>query len=81
MGDYIAPECEPIQNGIFSTGIMGRASDIWSFGHVLFEVLTYKLFSGQGVKDFRTARKIQVLPYWINRRFHAGGHEHPAVRY
>ena len=79
MGDYMAPECEPIQNGMFSTGIVGRASDIWSFGCVLSEVVTYKLFNGQGVKDFRAARKNQVLPYWINRRFHAGGHEHPAV--
>lgn len=79
MGDYIAPECEPIQNGAFSTGIVGRASDIWSFGCVLSEVVTYKLFSGQGVKDFRVARENQVLPYWINRQFHAGGYEHPAV--
>ena len=79
MGDYIAPECEPIQNDMFGTGIVGRASDIWSFGCVLSEVVTCKLFNGQGVKDFRAAREYQVLPYWINRRFHAGGHEHPAV--
>lgn len=62
MEDYIAPECEPIQDGMFSTGIVGRASDIWPFGCVLSEVVTYKLFNGQGVKHFRAARKNQILP-------------------
>ena len=42
-------------------------------------MVTYRLFNGQGVKDFRASRENQVLPYWLNRQFHAGGHEHPAV--
>ena len=79
MGDCIAPECEPIQDGNFGTGMVGRASDIWSFGCVLSETITYKLFKGMGVRDFRAARRNKALPYWINRQFHAGGNEHPAV--
>ena len=78
-GDYIAPECEPIEKGTFGKGIMGRASDIWSFGCVLLEVLTHKIFGGKGVKNFRAARKNNSLPFFVQYQFHAGGFEHPAL--
>lgn len=78
-GDYIAPECEPIVKGTFGKGIVGRASDIWSFGCVLIEVLTHKMFGGKGVKAFRAARKNKSLPFFVQYQFHAGGSEHPAV--
>ena len=78
-GDYLAPECEPIEKGTFGKGIVGRASDIWSFGCVLSEVLTHKIFGGRGVKAFRAARKNKSLPFFVQYQFHAGGSEHPAV--
>ena len=39
-GNYMAPECESIADG-FEPGKIGRASDVWSFGCVLAEILAY----------------------------------------
>lgn len=41
VGDYMAPECEPMLDGSFGKGIISRPSDIWSLGCVALESLTY----------------------------------------
>ncbi|VUC26624.1 unnamed protein product [Clonostachys rosea] len=52
-GDYIAPECtdenEASQN-------VTRAIDVWAFGCVLADVITYMIKGKQGVRDFNNSR-------------------------
>ncbi|KAF2809499.1 kinase-like protein [Mytilinidion resinicola] len=62
-GDYLAPECE--------THTVSRPSDIWSFGCIILEILTYIQGNSKAVKDFRDARK-EKLGNQVRRAFHAG---------
>ena len=52
-GSYVAPECQTIRDGRLETQNIGRASDIWSFGCILSEVLTHMVLGPDGVKRFR----------------------------
>lgn len=56
QGDYLAPESEDI-DGSFEKHSIGRSSDIWSFGCIIAEVLTYMIHGIGGVKDFKEARR------------------------
>lgn len=59
-GDYLAPECEPLQSQAFAKGVVGRAGDIWSFGCILLEILVHTSHTdhkAQAVKDFRKKRR------------------------
>lgn len=78
-GDYLAPECEPLVENTFSKGIVGREGDVWSFGCVLLEILTYRLWKGREVEAFRTRRKSKLLGCYTAYQFHAFGKAHPAV--
>lgn len=78
-GDYLAPECEPLVEDSFSKGLVGRESDIWSFGCVLLEVFIYQLWKGKGVEEFRSRRKRKVLGCFTAYQFHAFGASHSAV--
>jgi serine/threonine protein kinase len=71
-GSYVAPECQKFRDGRVQTEKVGRASDIWSFGCILSEVLTYMLMGPDGVAQFRDKRKFEVTPEieWV--RFHRG---------
>lgn len=76
-GDYLAPECEDIERD-FKKGIVGRASDIWSFGCVLSVILAYLRDGPPGVATFSNSRKgtfsgVRCSP------FHAGTKESSAV--
>lgn len=55
VGDYLAPECESIDDD-FSKHPIRRSSDIWSFGCILAESITYMISGSDGVKEFRTKR-------------------------
>ncbi|MCJ1396370.1 hypothetical protein MMC18_009260 [Xylographa bjoerkii] len=70
QGDYLAPECEDFENDIQKRTI-SRSSDIWSFGCILAEVLTYMLAGAPGVSEFREMRKYPVLEYRFYH-FHSG---------
>ncbi|KAI9861845.1 MAG: hypothetical protein M1824_001956 [Vezdaea acicularis] len=70
QGDYLAPECEDIENS-FAKGTIGRSSDIWSFGCITAEILTYMLKGPDGVKDFRNQRRYRV-PNYLFFHFHHG---------
>ena len=70
LGDYFAPEC---LDGEWSQQKIGRASDIWSFGCVISEVMTFSLFGSEGVAEFRSRRKTEVRPRYLNSWFHAEG--------
>lgn len=68
---YLAPECEDVDNG-FQPGEVGRKSDIWSFGCVLLELVTYIMQGPDGVKAFEQSRKVTLNRIWTVNSFHAG---------
>ncbi len=68
---YLAPECEDVDNG-FQPGEVGRKSDIWSFGCVLLELVTYIMQGPDGVKAFEQSRKVILNDRWTVYSFHAG---------
>lgn len=70
VGDYIAPECEELE-GDFNVGHVRRSSDIWSFGCILLEILTYMVKGSRGVQSFRERRMFE-LENWKYYRFHRG---------
>ena len=73
IGDnrYLAPECEDVDNG-FQPGKVGRKSDIWSFGCVLLELVSYVMRGPVGVQAFEQCRKIILNSRWTVYSFHAG---------
>ncbi|KAH7117524.1 kinase domain-containing protein [Dactylonectria macrodidyma] len=71
-GSYIAPESQVLRNGHVNSEKISRPSDIWSFGCILSEVLTYMVLGPTGVKQFRDKRKVQVTPEIEWFRFHKG---------
>ena len=82
MGDrhYLAPECETFREDLtVRKNMIGRASDIWSFGATLAEITTYMALGLEGVTTFRTQRtKILHGVYTVNQ-FHHGGARCAAV--
>ncbi|ETS78632.1 hypothetical protein PFICI_10694 [Pestalotiopsis fici W106-1] len=72
-GSYVAPECQKsIDQKSIQTGRVSRPSDIWSFGCILSEALTYILRGPPGVEEFRTKRLVEVVEGLEWRRFHVG---------
>jgi serine/threonine protein kinase len=67
--DYVAPECEDLEHG-FKKGTYNRSSDMWSFGCILAEVLTYMLHGGPGILEFRNRRGFKVNG-WKLHTFHS----------
>jgi serine/threonine protein kinase len=59
QGHYLAPECEDFKDG-FKNYIISRPSDIWSFGCIIADLLTYLLRGSGSVSDFKIARTIKV---------------------
>ncbi|KAH6846964.1 kinase-like domain-containing protein [Chaetomium sp. MPI-CAGE-AT-0009] len=83
LGWYAAPEVETyyanLENRVeFRKGIIGRASDIWSFGCVLLEVLVYMALGADGVNRFRQSRTYRVAAYGT-KTFFKGAAINPAV--
>jgi hypothetical protein len=76
-GYYRAPECE--QGATFENGRINRASDIWSFGCILAEILTYLTKDSDGVKEFKKKRTFKLYGYFETKMFHAGDRKHPEV--
>ena len=68
---YLAPECEDAERG-FLPGNVGRKSDIWSFGCILAELVTYMMEGREGVSKFEKARKVTLAGFLIVSTFHAG---------
>ncbi|KAK4210546.1 kinase-like domain-containing protein [Rhypophila decipiens] len=66
---YVAPEFQTFRDGHVQAR---RASDIWSFGCIIAEVLTYMVKGSGGVKKFCDKRQFEWVPgTWWNR-FHRG---------
>ncbi|KAK8135513.1 hypothetical protein PG984_003453 [Apiospora sp. TS-2023a] len=73
----IAPECQDL-GGEFKKHRVGRASDIWSFGCLLLEILTYMWHGTGGISDFDDIREFKVgnKTYQF---YHCGTTSNPAV--
>jgi serine/threonine protein kinase len=71
-GSYLAPKCQVLQDGHFITSKISRASNIWSFGCILSEVLTYMKCGPDGVDQFRKQRITNVTSDVTWFKFHRG---------
>ncbi|KAK6513882.1 hypothetical protein TWF506_008313 [Arthrobotrys conoides] len=68
--DYFAPECTDTEKD-FAKKAIDRSSDVWSFGCIISEILTYVLMGPAGVKEFREKRKVLIKSQKI-AAFHKG---------
>ncbi|ETS80391.1 hypothetical protein PFICI_07920 [Pestalotiopsis fici W106-1] len=67
-GDYIAPECTDVEE---NPNTVGRAIDVWAFGCLLIDVVTYMLKGPSGVEEFRAKRLMPArLPQWKDSVFY-----------
>ncbi|KAK3379118.1 kinase-like domain-containing protein [Lasiosphaeria ovina] len=73
-GYYLAPECEDLDED-FQKGVIGRASDMWSFGCIIAEVFTYMKRAAQGILEFKVRRKVKFRNF-TTYTFHAGRNAH-----
>lgn len=81
-GDYLAPECETLYNDNFIKGAVGRASDIWSFGCILLEILIHSMQrkdKAQALVDFRGQRCKKIFGEYVTYLFHWFDKPDPAV--
>ena len=67
--EYGAPECQDSRT--WAQERIGRASDIWSFGCIVSELLIYMHKGLKGLQEFRVARVTQDQ-YGKQRAFHDG---------
>lgn len=58
---------------------MGRKSDIWSFGCILLELVTYVMQGPEAVKAFERSRKKTLFGGWTFYPFHNGRRSHQVV--
>ena len=77
-GFYLAPECEDFENN-FEKLVISRPSDIWSFGCMTADVLTYMMLGREGVENFRIMRKVKITPQHSSSLFHGGRSPNPGV--
>ena len=68
VGDYLAPECTD-EN--FAHQEVGRGIDVWAFGCLLAEVITYMEAGASGLEEFRESRISQGLhSQWYDSYFY-----------
>ncbi|KAF3059730.1 hypothetical protein GL218_04847 [Daldinia childiae] len=67
-GDYVSPESTDSQENPLTTN---RATDVWAFGCLIAEVITYMLKGAEGVEEFRTERLTPgKFPQWKDASFY-----------
>lgn len=71
QGDYLAPECDDLDDEEYEKHTIHRSSDIWSFGCIIIAVLTFMLGGRNEVERFRSARRSK-LGHYIFYTFHDG---------
>lgn len=67
--EYGAPECRNEET--FAQGHVNRASDIWSLGCIISEVMIYMGHGREGIQDYRD-RRLTEGRYGKSRAFHDG---------
>lgn len=55
QGHYLAPECEDSEQN-FSKGVISRASDVWSLGCIMLEIIVFMVGGTDAVVEFRERR-------------------------
>ena len=76
--EYWAPECHSVDED-FKKLQVGRSSDMWSFGCILSEMLTYLQRGSTGVEIFSSKREVTLGGYLECRLFHEGAKPSQAV--
>ncbi|KAH6687213.1 kinase-like domain-containing protein [Plectosphaerella plurivora] len=76
-GLSVAPECQD-SDGNFKRHSVSQASDIWSLGCILLNILTYIHDGTEGVEPFEDERTFSVGNFEYNH-FHQGRLPHPVV--
>lgn len=71
-GSYVAPEGQFFCDNEMKRGQISRPGDIWSFGCILLEMVTYMVNGQSGLKTFRKARRVEIAPGEWWPRFHMG---------
>ncbi|MCJ1386084.1 hypothetical protein MMC17_009209 [Xylographa soralifera] len=70
---YLAPECLSFTSESTSKNLIGRASDVWAFGAIASEILTFMVSGNDGVELFRSRRTKTLHDTWTVSQFHHGG--------
>ena len=76
--EYWAPECHSVDED-FKKLHVGRSSDMWSFGCILSEMLTYLQKGSTGVEIFSSKREVTLGGYLECKLFHKGAKPSEAV--
>ena len=78
QGDYIAPECQDMYDPelLFKKG--GRASDMWSLGGIILNILVLRHSGATGVHNFWKSRELLINGV-RRRRFHVQDKPNEAV--
>ena len=76
--EYWAPECHSVDED-FKKLHVGRSSDMWSFGCILSEILTYLQEGSTGVEIFSSKREVVLGGYLECKLFHEGAKPSKAV--
>ena len=70
-GDYyVAPECQDF-DGEFQKHMISRPSDIWSYGCIIAEIVSYMIGGAKFVDEFQKLREIKIGNF-KTYHFHAG---------
>ena len=77
-GRYLAPECDLSTNSTAPVKT-GRARDIWSFGCIIAELITYMILGPDGVEQFEGRRRFQFANQVFLTTFHTGSHVNEGV--
>lgn len=77
QGHYLAPECEDLEHD-FSKGVISRASDVWSLGCIVLEVIVFMIGGTDAVAEFREHRKFKQ-GFLTTKTFFCGKSVNPEV--
>lgn len=77
IGDYLAPECEDLEAN-FKPRRIRRSSDVWSFGCILAEAVTYMTRGHKAIEQFWNERVVFVRAFKLHL-FHNGQNTSSAV--
>lgn len=77
QGHYLAPECEDLERN-FSKGVISRASDVWSLGCILLEVIVFMVGGNDAIVDFRQRRAVKK-GFFATKTFFCGESINPEV--